>query len=43
MTLKPKDSVGFRHTNRMLENGPVKRIHKWKTFTGRPPGRPKCQ
>jgi hypothetical protein len=27
----------------MLENGPVKRIHKWKPFTGRPPGRPKCQ
>ena len=32
----------FGHTNRMAETGTVKRIHKWKTFTGRPAGRPKC-
>ena len=30
----------FGHTNRMSETGTVKRIHKWKPFTGRPAGRP---
>ena len=33
----------FGHTNRMLETGIVKRIHKWKPFTGRPAGRPKSR
>ena len=27
----------------MPETGTVKRIHKWKPFTGRPAGRPKCR
>jgi len=31
----------FGHTNRMPETSIVKRIHKWKPFTGRPAGRPK--
>jgi len=31
----------FRQTNRMPETSIVKRIHKWKPFTGRPAGRPK--
>ena len=30
----------FGHTNRMPETSIVKRIHKWKPFTGRPSGRP---
>ena len=29
----------FGHTNRMHETGTVKRIHKWKPFTGRPKSR----
>ena len=29
------------HKNRMSETGRVKRILKWKPFTGRPAGRPK--
>jgi len=33
----------FGHTNRMPENSIVKRIHKWKLFTGRPAGRPKSR
>ena len=33
----------FGHTNRMAETGTVKRIHKWKPFTGRPAGRPKSR
>ena len=33
----------FGHTNRMPETGTVKRIHKWKPFTGRPAGRPKSR
>jgi len=33
----------FGHTNRMLETSIVKRINKWKQFTGRPAGRPKSQ
>jgi len=31
----------FGHTNRMPDTSIVKRIHKWKPFTGRPAGRPK--
>jgi len=27
----------------MLETNIVKRIHKWKQFTGRPPGKPKSR
>jgi len=33
----------FGHINRMPETSIVKRIHKWKPFTGRPVGRPKSQ
>ena len=33
----------FGHTNRMPETSIVKRIHKWKPFTGRPGGRPKSR
>ena len=31
----------FGQTNRITETSIVKRIHKWKPFTGRPAGRPK--
>jgi len=33
----------FGHTNRMPETSIVKRIHKWKPFTGRPAGSPKSR
>jgi hypothetical protein len=33
----------FRHTNRMPETSIVKRIYKWKPFTGRPAGRSKSR
>jgi len=33
----------FGHTNRMPETGIVKRIHKWKQFTGRRAGRLKSR
>ena len=33
----------FGHINRMPETSIVKRIHKWKTLTGRPAGRPKSR
>jgi len=33
----------FGHINRMPETSTVKRIHKWKPFTGRLAGRPKCR
>ena len=33
----------FGHTNRMPETGTVKRIHKWKPFTGRPAEKPKSR
>jgi hypothetical protein len=33
----------FGHVNRMPETSVVKRIHKWKPFTGRPTGRPKSR
>jgi hypothetical protein len=31
----------FGHINRMPENNIVKKIYKWKPFTGRPVGKPK--
>jgi hypothetical protein len=39
--VKAQRSSRFGHTNRMPETSRVKRIHKWKPFTGRPAGRPK--
>jgi len=33
----------FGHTNKMPETSIVKKIHKWKPFTGRPIGRPKSR
>ena len=33
----------FGHINRMTGTSTVKRIHKWKPFTGRPAGRPKSR
>jgi len=33
----------FGHINRMHEISTVKKIYKWKPFTGRPVGRPKCR
>ena len=33
----------FAYINRMLETSILKRIHKWKPFTGRPAGRPKSR
>jgi len=33
----------FGHINRMAETSIVKKIHKWKQFTGRPVGRPKSR
>jgi hypothetical protein len=33
----------FGHINRMPETGIVKKIYKWKPFTERPVGRPKCR
>jgi len=33
----------FGHTNRMPEISIVKKIYKWKPFTRRPVGRPKCR
>jgi len=33
----------FGHTNRMPETSIVRRIHKWKQFTGRPAGSPKSR
>jgi hypothetical protein len=33
----------FGHTNRMPETIVVKKIYKWKPFTGRPEGRPKSR
>jgi len=33
----------FGHINRMPETSTVKRLHKWKPFTGRPAGRPKSR
>jgi hypothetical protein len=33
----------FGHINRMSEISDVKKIYKWKPFTGRPVGRPKSR
>jgi hypothetical protein len=33
----------FGHINRMPETSVVRKIYKWKPFTGRPPGRPKSR
>jgi len=33
----------FGYINRMPESSIIKRIHKWKPFTGRPAGRPKSR
>jgi len=33
----------FGHLNRKPETSIVKRIHKWKPYTGRPAGRPKSR
>jgi len=33
----------FGHINRMPESSIIKKIHKWKPFTRRPVGRPKCR
>jgi hypothetical protein len=33
----------FGHIHRMPETSIVKKIHKWKPFTRRPLGRPKCR
>jgi len=33
----------FGHINRKHEISTVKKIYKWKPFTGRPVGRPKCR
>ena len=33
----------FGHINRMPESSIIKRIHKWKPFTGRPAGKPKSR
>ena len=33
----------FEHINRMSETSIVKKIHKWKPFTGRPVGRAKSR
>jgi hypothetical protein len=37
--VKAKTLSWFGHTNRMPGTSIVKRIHKWKPFTGRPAGR----
>ena len=41
--VKAQQLSWFGHTNRMPETSIVKRIHKWKPFTGRPAGRPKSR
>jgi hypothetical protein len=33
----------FGHINRIPDTSIVKKIHKWKPFTGRPVGRPKSR
>jgi hypothetical protein len=33
----------FGHINRMPEGSIVKKIYKWKPFTGRPVGKSKCR
>ena len=39
--VKAQSLSRFGHTNRMPETGIVKKIYKWKPFTGRPVGRSK--
>jgi hypothetical protein len=39
--VKAKRLSRFGHINRMPETSIVKKIFKWKPFTGRPVGRPK--
>ena len=41
--VKAQQLSWFGHINRMPETSIVKRIHKWKPFTGRPAGRPKSR
>ena len=41
--VKAQSLSWFGHTNRMPETSIVKRIHKWKPFTGRPAGSPKSK
>ena len=41
--VKAQQFSWFGHINRMPETSTVKRIHKWKPFTGRPAGRPKSR
>jgi len=41
--VKAQRMIGFGHINRMPEPSIVKRIHKWKPFTGRPAWRPKSR
>ena len=41
--VKSRQLSWFGHLNRMPETSIVKRIHKWKPFTGRPAGRPKSR
>ena len=41
--VKAQRLSSFGHINRMPETGIVKKIHKWKPFTGRPVGRTKSR
>ena len=41
--VKAQRLIWVGHINRMPETGIVKKIYKWKPFTGRPAGRPKCR
>ena len=41
--VKSQQLSWFGHINRMPETSIVKRIDKWKPFTGRPAGRPKSR
>jgi len=41
--VKAQNLSWFGHINRMPETSIVKKIQKWKPFTGRPVGRPKSR
>jgi len=41
--VKAQRLIWVGHINRMPETGIVKKIYKWKPFTGRPAGRPKSR
>ena len=41
--VKAQRLSSFGHTNRMPKTSIVKRLHKWKPFTGKPAGRPKSR